>query len=1224
MDRPPPIKRNHSSSSSDSDNLTFLTQSASRSNPFIPSLKSIVPEMASIYDGKILKRKKFSDSMTFNSIFPGQHSSLAAAVKSFLKALESEDILPSLSDLATEISIAQEPVLLSIPMGKVLEGLKICLEHPTSEVVLMAMNCFITLIEVAPNCSIAIISLGALPILLEKVGNPDYIDVAEKSIKIMEKISKSEGLEILNQDIFSVAIEKIDFYETEVQKSIISIGINILNFITQTNQSKVMNNKGFLSVFQYLQSPVSLKALEFIELYLEKIDSPQALVYQILDSQFFVSLSEIFYGSNSKTKVLSVFKSLIKNAPKFTLEIFNPKFLEYIQETVEKGNSNEITEVLQVLLGLLEASPNDELFGIYKEIACFSFANASLLFYKLVEINEHVLIVKVLEKLVKLIPKDLLENFVADSKLGSFLAEAMGKSDFLTVNYSVYIVNELLDRVPETVASMMINEGVFSRLKGFKLIGEVNKLERPIVKKMFTHDPYGFSMFSTARSEKILENSKLHNENVRKLVKTVKDILANCKKYEKIAAQKSATLHQILKKIVEGSETDFFKLLDLLQAEKTENSLSISRYEFTSADCGSIIWTFLSESSNFEVIFNSISESPNKKVSYLETLFKITLESFQFLQSLINQSGKGKKTNLSVQLEYFRKQETQFQHPVFTEFPTFALNLNPHYTVENLKSSLLGVNSEQELNFLIESCKFSSRIGFVEGIQEFLEDGSHRLTNKRTDLEVKLYLNESLLEPWMTVQDLASITCVQKVTVKFEIIPKPKLCKSSLYVSNSSETVKFILNTCQENGINHFHKLFPYASILKMCYLSSEWFFPHLGYTPLPSKYFLCEKLSAQLQSPNPDRFFRSFAVNSGFLFTYKSRVKYFYSFSYMNRRHHAYKYTVDRKNVMKSAQNVLNEAGNDHIEIDFLGEPGIGQGPTLEFFNLVSKEIEKMPIWVNSNLGLFPHPECEDFSGFYFVGKFVGKVILDKRIADLPLSPIFLKQVLGSVVLKEDLKELDSSLYNSLCVLGNMPAGEIEKLQLPFTLPGFNRQLCPQMSNSLVTTENYPHFYSQIIKTYLLTPSAASAFREGVEKFISVKDLIILEPTEIKTLLCGENPTPWSAEILAQALVPTHGFTVNSKTYQNLLTTLQEFNLSQQEKFIKFVTGSPRLPNGGLLGLSPKLTVVRKEDSGDTHLPSVMTCANYLKIPDYTSIEILKKNLTYAMEECGNTFYLS
>lgn len=43
-----------------------------------------------------------------------------------------------------------------------------------------------------------------------------------------------------------------------------------------------------------------------------------------------------------------------------------------------------------------------------------------------------------------------------------------------------------------------------------------------------------------------------------------------------------------------------------------------------------------------------------------------------------------------------------------------------------------------------------------------------------------------------------------------------------------------------------------------------------------------------------------------------------------------------------------------------------------------------------------------------------------------------------------------------------------------------------------------------------------------------------------------------------------------------------------------------------------------------DSHLPSVMTCQNYLKIPNYSSINALKEKLFIAIKEGNNAFHLS
>lgn len=83
-----------------------------------------------------------------------------------------------------------------------------------------------------------------------------------------------------------------------------------------------------------------------------------------------------------------------------------------------------------------------------------------------------------------------------------------------------------------------------------------------------------------------------------------------------------------------------------------------------------------------------------------------------------------------------------------------------------------------------------------------------------------------------------------------------------------------------------------------------------------------------------------------------------------------------------------------------------------------------------------------------------------------------------------------------------------------------------------------------------------------------------------------------------------------------------------QQRLFLQFITGSPKLPIGGFKALLPPLTIVcktcRSSEKPDQYLPSVMTCVNYIKLPDYSSFEVLKERLLVAMLEGQGSFHLS
>ena len=63
-----------------------------------------------------------------------------------------------------------------------------------------------------------------------------------------------------------------------------------------------------------------------------------------------------------------------------------------------------------------------------------------------------------------------------------------------------------------------------------------------------------------------------------------------------------------------------------------------------------------------------------------------------------------------------------------------------------------------------------------------------------------------------------------------------------------------------------------------------------------------------------------------------------------------------------------------------------------------------------------------------------------------------------------------------------------------------------------------------------------------------------------------------------------------------------------------------------GFKSLKPPLTIVPKTrgPEADAELPSVMTCQNYFKLPEYSSKQILTEKLLLAMKEGQGSFLLS
>ncbi|KAF8817458.1 hypothetical protein BYT27DRAFT_7074713 [Phlegmacium glaucopus] len=385
-------------------------------------------------------------------------------------------------------------------------------------------------------------------------------------------------------------------------------------------------------------------------------------------------------------------------------------------------------------------------------------------------------------------------------------------------------------------------------------------------------------------------------------------------------------------------------------------------------------------------------------------------------------------------------------------------------------------------------------------------------------------------------------------------------------------------------------------------------------------------------------------------------------------------KVRISRKHILESAVKVFELYGSSSsiLEVEYFEEVGTGLGPTLEFYSLVSKEFARKDlklwrdsdasgpsIYVNHPNGLYPAPiSPEDIINdggqkrthiLRVIGQFVAKAMLDSRIIDLSFNKIFLKLVLGEDVplTIATLKLVDIELANSLAQVqsfisdSSVPNDKlsqkvakieqvsIEDLALDFTIPGYDIELRPGGRDIPVTSENVSEYIAEVLDAILGKGASlqAKAFREGFSKVFPITDLRAFSADEL-VMLFGNSDEDWSIETLSEALKADHGFNVESRAIRDLVETMSEYSPLMRRAYLQFITGSPKLPIGGFRGLNPPLTVVRKPHeaplTADDYLPSVMTCVNYLKLPEYSSKHVMKEKLRVAVQEGVGSFHLS
>jgi E3 ubiquitin-protein ligase TRIP12 len=309
---------------------------------------------------------------------------------------------------------------------------------------------------------------------------------------------------------------------------------------------------------------------------------------------------------------------------------------------------------------------------------------------------------------------------------------------------------------------------------------------------------------------------------------------------------------------------------------------------------------------------------------------------------------------------------------------------------------------------------------------------------------------------------------------------------------------------------------------------------------------------------------------------------------------------------------------------------------------------------------------------------------MLDSRIIDISFNPTFFRINDGSstavVPSLGAIKTVDEGLASSLLLLKQFADAKkkvedsdlspeekavalqeivihdctVEDLALDFTLPGYDSiELIENGANTAVTIENVDLYVDKVIDFTLGSgvERQANAFREGFTEVFPYSALKAFTPDEL-VMLFGRTDEDWSLEskfrlslhCAIMLTIPQHWWTRSRQITATI--SMSQFNAQERRDFLQFITGSPKLPIGGRINLNilqdhshanlfagfkaltPMFTVVCKPSeppfTSDDYLPSVMTCVNYLKMPDYSSVEILREKLSVAIREGQGAFHLS
>lgn len=360
--------------------------------------------------------------------------------------------------------------------------------------------------------------------------------------------------------------------------------------------------------------------------------------------------------------------------------------------------------------------------------------------------------------------------------------------------------------------------------------------------------------------------------------------------------------------------------------------------------------------------------------------------------------------------------------------------------------------------------------------------------------------------------------------------------------------------------------------------------------------------------------------------------------------------------NFLKQAVNVMKSHGllKSKLEFQFENEQGTGLGPTVEFYNLCASflRLKSTGMWMNREgdtdmyhtENLFPEPKNNlsklESEYFWFLGALFGKIIMDSRIVDLPISVGFLKILLKdceninrseSLNSKmETISEIDPIRSKFVVDLDKMTDHDLSAIDLNFTFNTDEQEIVENGRNIVLNSTNKNSYQKSMVDfiTNKGLKNQIEQFWLGFEMCLPKTNLYTLcagDASLLKIQLCGQSVIEWNFSELLDHIEPKLGYTKSSKTFVDLCEILTEMDNKERKQFMMFVTGCSSLPPGGLAALQPKMVVVKKigENGSDVAglYPSVNTCQHYLKLPSYECKELLRKRLLAATLETGFYF---
>jgi E3 ubiquitin-protein ligase HERC1 len=256
------------------------------------------------------------------------------------------------------------------------------------------------------------------------------------------------------------------------------------------------------------------------------------------------------------------------------------------------------------------------------------------------------------------------------------------------------------------------------------------------------------------------------------------------------------------------------------------------------------------------------------------------------------------------------------------------------------------------------------------------------------------------------------------------------------------------------------------------------------------------------------------------------------------------------------------------------------------------------------------------------FLGWLIGMGIASDNILSLNISHFTWKQLLNDPIQLDDLYGVDYYSYKELKRMQSYVAkpdefdATFEEYFIKKCSESKIIELKPNGKQIRVTAKNLQEYIDLFVDVHKKeAKKQIIQIRKGICEIIPETVLMKLSAEDIDNKVCGRPNI--SIEQLKK--ITRYGsYSETDFVIQNFWKVMEEFTNDERSLYLKFVWGRSRLPAMTASMSTECVHKINKSSQSDEGLPVSHTCFFTIDLPPYSTIDIMRSKLLYAIQSCS------